>query len=76
MGKNIDDNINEANHKIAESIKKIKSLETKKSDNQIKQCLFDRMGFCKVLDDCKYFHANKICTEYVETKSICYRGDS
>ena len=62
------DNINEANHKIAESIKKIETLESNKSDNQIKQLIFDRMGFCKEQDDCKYFHAKEICSEYVETK--------
>ena len=68
MIKNIDDNINKANHKIEESIKKKEILESNKSDNEIKQYIFDRTGFGKEQDNCKYFHAEEICTEYIETK--------
>ena len=71
---NIDDSINDTNVKIKESMKKIEELEENKPENETKQCVYDRKGYCKEGNSCKYFHAQEICSEY-EKNGVCAKKE-
>ena len=64
----IDDNIEDANKKISESLIKIGHLEKE----QQKQCMFDRKGYCREEDKCRFFHSKEICNEHIENV-ICVK---
>ena len=49
----LDDNIERTNNKIEESMKKIAKLSENIMENEIKQCVFDRKGYCKEEGNCK-----------------------
>ena len=68
--KQIDDNINNVNQKIDASMKRIEQIKKEEKETDIKQCIYDRKGYCKEEENCKFFHAQEICREYIENK-IC-----
>ena len=70
MMKQIDANIDNINDKIHESINKIETLENNENEVEIKQCIYDRKGYCKMEDKCSYYHSEEICPDYIE-KNIC-----
>ena len=71
MIKKIDDNLEDVHKKMHESLTKIENI----SDETQKQCIFDRKGFCREGERCKFFHSQEICSEFIEhrvcTKTIC-----
>ena len=68
----IDDNLDDVDKRIEESTKKIENFEVNDMRNEIKQCIYDRRGYCRKGINCVYFHSEEICIDYVE-KSICSR---
>ena len=56
----------------SENMVKQLQLELLKSTSGIKQCKFDRYGYCKEEEACKYFHAGEICSEYIE-QGVCIK---
>ena len=81
----IDKNLSEIETKIEVSeglIEKLKHEENKHEENNhdekedcIKQCIFDRKGYCYQKENCDFFHTEEICTTHVENgicnKTIC-----
>jgi len=63
----LDDNIERKNNEIEESIKKIAELSEKEMEDEIKQCVFDRKGYCKEEGNCKYFHSDETCIDFVNS---------
>ena len=54
---------------------KINDLDSKLENNEnkqgIKQCRYDRVGYCKKgIDECNFLHASETCTFYLE-KGFC-----
>jgi hypothetical protein len=70
--KKIDDNLEDVNKKIGESLLKIENLKTENHKFQIKQCIFDRKGFCKEEENCRFFHPLEICSDYIENR-VCIK---
>ena len=66
MIEKIDNNLEDANKKIGESLLKIENLTVETQ----KQCIFDRKGFCREEESCRFFHSNEICSEHVE-QGVC-----
>ena len=76
----IDENLKEIEVKIEASEKLIKKLEDERRakkdeiENSIKLCLFDKRGYCKEKDGCKFFYAEQICEIYLEN-NVCWRDN-
>ena len=68
----LDENIERTNHEIEESLRKIAELSENKMDDEIKQCVFDRKGYCKEEGNCKYFHSDETCIDFVNT-GVCIK---
>ena len=57
----IDNSIKELDAKIDDFNKK----KAGKESIEVKQCAYDRRGFCRARLNCKYFHSPEICDEFV-----------
>ena len=58
---------------MLESIENVvKSNIENDEESDVKQCLFDRKGFCKAQSNCKFFHAENICEIYL-TNKVCWK---
>ena len=68
--KEIDEKIHEHKEKIDMSLQKIEDLKTEKNESEIKQCIFDRKGYCNREDNCNFYHSQEICTNYLES-GVC-----
>ena len=68
--KKIDEKLDDYEEKIDGTLKKIEDLKTEKDENEIKQCSFDRKGYCKQEENCKFFHSQEVCSKYLET-GVC-----
>ena len=71
----IDENLEELDNKINVSNKIIEDLKqatTRKPEEEIKQCIFDRTGFCREKDQCMFFHTEEICDVFLE-KHKCWK---
>ena len=72
----IDNNLEEFEIKIKASenvIEKLNnvadSVKNNSDENEIKQCMYDRKGFCREQTNCKFFHATQICEIYLKRES-------
>ena len=75
--KEIDKNLLEFEIKILECNEMIENIKSKAgmdvvNDEEVKQCIHDRKGFCRENNDCPFFHSEEICDIYME-KSICWK---
>ena len=59
---NIDGKIENAKQKIDETIEKIGKLKCLHNDNLVKQCNYDRSGYCKEWDSCRIVLYKEICS--------------
>ena len=64
--KNVDEEIKEIENK---SIKKVKNDENYNPEKKlIKQCKFDKIGYCKKgYENCEFFHSLETCDIYLES---------
>ena len=75
--KEIDKNLLELEIKILECNEMIENLKLKEAkdmvnDEEVKQCIYDRSGFCRENNDCQFFHSEEICDIYLG-KRICWK---
>ena len=74
--KKIDKNLAELDAKIIDStniiekLKKSSISETK--DEEVKQCIFDRTGFCREKDQCMFLHTDEVCEIFLGNQ-ICWK---
>ena len=74
----LDNNLQEMDTKIEASEILVKKLENdlinqnNVDKSEIKQCMFDRKGFCREQESCKFYHTDQICEIYIANQ-MCWK---
>ena len=45
---------------------RLKQAMIRKPTEEVKQCIFERNGFCRERDQCMFFHTEEICDVFLE----------
>ena len=68
----IDNRLVDLESKILESNNIIEKLEEEKAKQEVKQCIFDRTGFCRENKQCMFFHSEEVCEIFLDA-GICWK---
>ena len=75
----IDKNLEEIETKLGESmnvVEELKMMTTKKDieeNHNVKECAFNRKGYCREKENCNFYHSDKICEIYLKN-GVCWRA--